>query len=200
MRSLLTIDAHQMAIDLKNSNLKKLKTGLARKNLEFKFTDPAQWHIPLLFFQDMGKEKFAVFDTILRQTVSSFAAFDLSLDGIRAWPEQKEARLIWIGVQNSKDLRFLKNVVLRDLSELGEGELEGSGEPYLPLVRLKNHKNVTDIISPFKNSQFGTLRAKKLIAYEMTSGGAFPTYRKISEYPLITAERTNLPAAEGSDD
>ncbi len=185
MRILLAIDARQSAIDLKDPNLRKLKTNLEKKHIDYKYADPTQWHIPLSFVGDMGRERFALLEQRLRDLGETRGPFALKLDGIWAYPNQNEARLIWIGVQNSRELRALREDVLGQL-EPSRLAPEDSGKPHLPLVRLRNHKNVSDLISPYKNTSFGTILVEKLVVYEMSSGGAFPIYKLLGEYPLGT--------------
>lgn len=64
--------------------------------------------------------------------------------------------------------------------------------PYLPIVRLKNFRDVSDLLSPFKNSEFGKIQIQKISLYEMTSGGAFPTYRKLNSFDLSESGTCDL--------
>lgn len=185
MRLFLALDTHDLDLDLK-----KLKVNLSKgKNLEHKWVPESQWHIPIFSPKDMGQARVNHLDHPIAEVIRQHPPFDLKLEGVWAYPNQDHGRLLWIGVQNAKELRE----IVSELSEALESEAENDEKPFkphLPIVRLKNYKAVSDLISPFKNADFGKVRISNVILYEMTSGGAFPTFRKVRDYPLKEQELT----------
>ncbi len=181
MRVYLALDAQDLELDLR-----KLKTNLNKaKNLEHRWVPSGQWHIPLCPIGEMGQSKLQQIDQVISSVLSNHECFELRLEGVWAYPTQDHARLIWVGVQNARELRFMQSVINQELgAHFADGLEEKPFRPHLPIVRLRNHRNLTDIISPFKNTDFGKIKIQSVVMYEMTSGGAFPTYRKLRSYPL----------------
>ena len=181
MKLYLALDTSNLKLDLK-----KLKVNLEKaKNLDHKWVPLHQWHIPLCSLGDVEEGAMDRIGNKLNSILGHHFSFELKLDGVWAYPSQDHGRLLWIGVQNVKELRSLQEEIFDELKELiPEETMARTFRPYLPIVRLRNYKEVSDLLSPHKNSHFGKIRINKLIVYEMTSPGAFPTYRKVEEFKL----------------
>ncbi len=174
----LVIDAHEM--NLIKEDLVKLKVGLNNKKIEHKFIPLEQLHIPLLMIGEKKENEVEDLASKIESVASSFTTFDLKLQGVWAYPEQVEARLLYIGVQNSIELRSFQ----QEFSEVIFNNSRPDFKPNLPLVRLKNHRNVKDSLSPYKTKDFGKLNVCRVMLYQITSGGAFMTYKMIQSFDL----------------
>lgn len=173
MKLFLAIPASDLNVDLK-----KLKVGLDKgKNFQHKWIPQEHWHIPLCALNEINEEA-------LRSLLKNQRPFVLKLEGINAYPEVAHARLLWIGVQSSVELRELQKNLLLEFAASPENEEETFFRPNLPIVRLKNHRQVSDVISPYKKTHFGKFEVKEVAVYEMNSGGAFPTYKKQTSFSL----------------
>ncbi len=176
MKIYLGLDASELKTDLK-----KLKVGLNKgKNFIHQWVPDDQRFVLICGLGTMGAEKFKELDQKIALVASQHSPFDLRFDGVWGLPHQLDARVITIGVQNARELRALHDDLVAGL-EVEEGH---EYKPILPVVRLKNHRAVTDVISPYKNTDFGKLLMKSLVVYEMTAGGAFPAYRLVSGHEL----------------
>lgn len=174
MKLILALDVHEVDLDLR-----KLKIGLNKsKNLDHKWIPEEQRHIPLLTLNDITEEAVLSLTQTLVFFFKQESSFDVKLEGMGGYPSQDKARLLWVGVQNKKELRAIQEK-LRDLLKeyLPINIEEVSLRPYLPVVRLRNYRQVSDLISPYKNSHFGKIRIDNAHLLEMTSGGAYPTYQ-----------------------
>jgi len=181
LKIFLVLDASNLKLDLK-----KLKVNLEKaKNIEHKWVPLQQWHIPLCPLGEVEAKSLDEIEVKLNRILTHHSSFVLKLDGVWAYPRQDHGRLLWVGVQNVKELRSLQEEVFEELKEfIPEETSEKNFKPYLPIVRFRNFKEVSDLLSPHKNAHFGKVRINKLIIYEMTSPGSFPTYRKIKEFVM----------------
>ncbi|WP_408096589.1 RNA 2',3'-cyclic phosphodiesterase [Peredibacter sp. HCB2-198] len=176
MKLFLSLDVSELKLDLK-----KLKVNLSKgKNFDFQWLPEEQRQIPLVSLGEVDEESFQRIEPSLHSVAKQTRAFKLKFEGMSAYPDTKEARLLWVGVQNSKEVRALYEKMVAALELHPEKEFK----PYLPVVRLRNHREVSDILSPHKNTDFGKFTITRLVVYEMTLGGAFPLYKKRGEYPL----------------
>lgn len=178
----LAIDARQFDLEA----LKKLKSGLKQSTIDYKWVTPDSLHIDLLSVEEIDREK-------IQQVISSISPFTLKLDGVWAYPEQKEARILWTGVQNSRELQQLRFELFKNVPD---AEINNSSDykPILPIVRFRNYRSVTDLISPFKNTRFPELIVSKLLLVEMVSGGAYPNYKIIDEFNFGEANSPEIHA------
>ncbi len=183
VRLLIALDVNSLDPDLK-----KLKINLSKaKNMEHRWVPRELWHIPLCQLGEMGQEKLQQIYPVIRSEIRKTSSLNLKLRGVWAYPSQERGRLLWIGVQYSKELRELQMGLVKELNLESEDY-----RPYLPIVRLKNFRDVSDLLSPFKNSEFGKIQIQKISLYEMTSGGAFPTYRKLNSFDLSESGTCDL--------
>ncbi len=182
MRLFLALDVSLVQLDLK-----KLKVNLNQgKNFQHQWIPHEQRHISLFNLSDIGRERLTEFKAAMSTRLQEIAPFELKLSGVWAYPKQEHARVLWIGVQNSRELRAFRDELISSLNDFLSSELENESiyRPYLPVVRLRNYRSVTDLISPYKNTDFGMIKINKVILYEMVSGGAFPKYREETVFSL----------------
>lgn len=184
MRLSLAIDAHQFDL----SQLKKLKIGLNQSNIDHKWVASETLHIDLLEVEEIDVNK-------VRSVVENIEPFTLKLDGVWAYPEQKEARILWIGVQNSRELQQLR-FELFNVIEGSEMNNSADYKPILPVVRFRNYRSVTDLISPFKNTRFPELIVNRIVLMDMVSGGAYPTFKILDEMEFGSKEEVPFQAPQ----
>lgn len=174
----ISIDAQ--FLNLKKEDLIKLKVSLNDKNVEYKFISFEQLHIPILTIYSKDDSELESISKLVESVLKNHSSFDLKLSGLWAYPNQGAGRLIYMGVQNTKELRSLQEDLDQAFSQVREEEYK----PNLPLVRLKNHRNVTDAISPYKTRDFGKLQVQRVMLYEITSGGAYMTYKILKTFSM----------------
>lgn len=189
MRLFLGLDVQRLNLDLK-----KLKINLKKaKNLEHEWVPEKFRHIPVCSLGEMTQEELIELDQLISNFILNISPFDLNFNGVYAFPDSDQARLLWVGVQNSKELRELHANLTQQILKLSPIELnDGPFKPHLPIVRLRNHREVSDILSPHKNADFGEVLIDKLIVYEMVAGGAFPKYKTIKEYLFNNPSKAGL--------
>ena len=178
MKLILGVDAQNVI--LKKDQLSKLKVGLKNKDIEHRFEPHDQWHITLLNLGEVDESDYEEREGYINNIIQAHPKFDLKLQSIFAYPNQQEGRLLWIGVQNSRELRSLQADLSQQFSSFSDLEFK----PFLPIVRLRNHKNVANIVSPYKTTDFGKLSVETVVLYEMISGGAFPVFKPLRTYYL----------------
>jgi 2'-5' RNA ligase len=170
MKYTLSLSASHLELDLR-----KLKVSLSRgKNFIHEFVPKEERHITLFHLTE------AQLDHEVETLLSNFPPLELKLDGVFAYPYSQEARLLWVDVQYTKELRKLRT----DLGEALNLPVDEDYRPILPVVRLKNHRAVDDVISPFKNMSLGKVVFSKIVVMEMVSRGAFPAFKTLKEYDL----------------
>lgn len=182
MKVYLGIEAKNLLLDEKNPFFKKLKIGLSKKNYQHRWI-PTDSQTITLVGSSIIDQDLSLLDHHLRD-LTFFPVTQLHLQGIWAYPNQSSARVLWVGVQNSKKLKELHQEALHKFTMCGfkiDSELM---TPYLPFLRFRNHRDVTDLISPYKNFDFGFLKVERLSLYQMVTGGAFPTFKTLKIYHL----------------
>jgi RNA 2',3'-cyclic 3'-phosphodiesterase len=160
-----------------------VRTNLLKKELEHRWVPPDNYHCTLNFLGETNPDLLPELSSVLKAVSERHKAFDLKVHGIDAFPEIEEGRVIYVGIQNSRELRALQEDCLENLRNTFHPE-ERPYVPHLTIARLRNPKNLKDLLSPLKNQNFGTLNVPELVLYESVSGGAFPVYKPIEKFPL----------------
>ncbi len=183
MRLFIAIAANELNFDPQVA-LKKLKVNLNRKAWEYRWVPQENYHITLNFLGEIPKERLSELQTMLHELVQHHVYFHLKLHGLGVFPEIREGRVIWMGVQNSLALRSLQEDCESRLRDLGFDLEEKSYVPHLTLARLRNPKGLSDVISPLENTRFGELEVKSVVLYESQLTGSFPVYMPLFRFPL----------------
>ena len=116
------------------------------------------------------------------------------------FPDQLHSRVIYVGVQNKKQLQKLhqelyicfnddfksENSVLKNPKSLNNENYL----PHLTLGRIKNSCSIKDIVSPFQRKNFGKYNINSLILFESKVVNYNPIYRKLEEF-LFTENQTD---------
>lgn len=153
-------------LHLTDERFRKLRAGLQKQNIDFSWTPSDQLHIPLAGLGDVGRGTFLSLFNRLKDVVKHHRPMELKLSGLWAHPYQKEADMLWIGVQNSRQLRDLE----QDLGEALNIDADDFIRPHIPLIQLSREKDVTDLVSPFKNIDFGSVLIDDIRLVEKVSG------------------------------
>lgn len=170
-------------LNLKKDQFRKLKVGLGNAGIEYRMEPVEDLHITLASFGDVESKDYEDKEVYIKNIIQSHFSFELKLQGLSAFPDLKEGRLLWIGVQNKKELRALQADLAQQISSVCNLDYK----PILPIARLRNYKNLTDIVSPYKSTDFGKLIVETVNLYEMISGGAFPVFKVLKTYYLTPA-------------
>ncbi len=187
MKILIALNASHF--HLSKEKLKKLDHSLQLSKNVYRYIPKEHWHIKLLQLSDVPPEKLAELKIKLQEISFRHEEFFLKLNGLWAYPNQNEARVLWIGVQNSIALRKIQTDVAETLLSEKDNWSDNDYKPTLPILRFRNHHNVTDMISPYKGMDFGKIPFHSLVLLEMIKPGAFPEYKKIAEISLIKKEK-----------
>ena len=142
--------------------LKKIQRFQENLQIDAKPTKIDQIHFTLQFLGEIDKEKCEKVKDLLRTI--TFSQFDLSLKGVGGFPNLKNPRVIWIGIDKKgaeKLVEMTKKIQMK-LTSLGF-EKDKKFKPHLTVLRVK-HK-VGDIslrMKEYEAIEFGTQVVSKI--------------------------------------
>lgn len=152
------------SFDIPQDKLTKLKNNLEKFRPHW--IPKEQLYIPLVELGDHGRGSFLRLYELVKTVSYDVLPFDLKFSGLWAHPRQESADMLWVDVQNSRSLRSLVTYLSQKLS-IPEDEFL---RPHLPLLHLERERNVTDVISPFKNFDFGSVNIHEILFLEKLPG------------------------------
>ncbi|MFN8790978.1 MAG: RNA 2',3'-cyclic phosphodiesterase [Bdellovibrionales bacterium] len=167
------------------AQVKKVKINLEKAELGHIWVRPENYHVTLIFLGSVEPERKDQIIQILRDKTPEFSSFELALRGVDAFESERQARAIYCGVQNKKDLRHMVDELRESLSLAPDS----SYTPHLTIARLRNPAHIRDAISPVKNRDFFKAAVTEIRLYKSTLGGPYPIYTVLERFPLRQAER-----------
>lgn len=118
-------------------------------------------HFTLLFLGEISEDVAVKVAEQLRTI--RFAPFELSFEGVGAFPKPKFPRVIWVGIDRDGADRLvqLAKSVEEKLSVLGF-RADKPFKPHATIFRIKNASDVTGQLSRYSAAKFGTLKVSEL--------------------------------------
>lgn len=148
--------------------LGKMKRTLNDRDREARFTPPDLWHITLTFLGRQNEEQANQTAAALKSWRPSIQQpLELKISGVGAFPAPTEGRVLWLGVQNSVELKKLKVDLDNHLIQSGiEIHEDQSFVPHLTVARLRNMQSLMDLVQLGGRKSFGTYRIGELILFQ----------------------------------
>jgi 2'-5' RNA ligase len=133
-------DEIRRALDEISMNLRK-ELSAAR----LRWVPVENMHLTLKFIGDIAVDKVPSIIEILKTQSAPFAPFDLSVDGLGAFPNLQRARVIWVGVNAARPLYDFQRDIESSLADLGFTPESRAFSPHLTLARLRGHARSADL-------------------------------------------------------
>jgi 2'-5' RNA ligase len=180
IRSFLAFDIESDTVLNRLATVQRL---LVQTGADLKLVEPQNIHITVRFLGNITPAMAEKIFDAMQQV--QFAAFNVQINGLGAFPDLRYSRVIWAGITDGADQ--LKNV----FSQM-EHRLHGLGfapdpkgfSPHLTIARVRSGRNkqqLADFITENANYDFGTINAKclRLKKSDLTPKG--PIYSTLKE-------------------
>ncbi len=154
----------------------KFRRTASERTREVRWMDPALWHVAVLFLGDIGVASERLKLEVIQKLPLPGPDFKLRLHGFGAFPSPREARSLWIGVQETQPLLDYQQTLAGILDENSIALGDKSIRPHLPLARFRNSVHVEDLIKLGGRKHFGDYAARELILLESVLQGNIIKY------------------------
>jgi len=171
-----------VAIEIsKEEILKKIQTFQKNIGIDAKPTKIDQIHFTLEFLGEIDQVKYDQVKDVMEKI--SFSSFDISLKGVGVFPNLKNPRVIWIGIDKNgaEKLIFIANEVGIKLTTLGF-EKEKKFKPHLTVFRVKKKINdISTIMKEYETVEFGVQTISKIKVKRSVLSPKGPEYSDLLE-------------------
>ncbi|MDR3578267.1 MAG: RNA 2',3'-cyclic phosphodiesterase [Anaerolineaceae bacterium] len=138
-----------IAIELPSSIQKKLGeviNGLKNQSKDvIRWVPPHNIHITLKFLGDVSTNNLQILTQIIASEVSRYHPFEIRIGGLGAFPNLRQPRVIWIGVQAPAVLENLQRGIEAETRRMGYVAEERPFSPHLTVGRTSHNANQDDI-------------------------------------------------------
>ncbi len=170
------------------AGVQRIQEGLKERIGGVRWVRPASIHLTLKFLGEVDPDRIGGIVSKVEESTRDIAPFTIGIRGCGGFPNTKNPRIIWIGVDDPSGL--LKKVQAR----VEEG-MEGLGfmkegrdyAPHLTLGRLSSGKGkgtVTQTLEDIKESNVGTMEVREIILFRSHLKPMGAEYTKLKVIPL----------------
>ena len=171
-----------IAVEISNEEiLKKITTFQKNVNIDAKPTRVEQIHFTLQFLGEINEAKCKQVKNVLSEI--SFSSFEISLNGVGVFPNLKNPKVIWVGIEKegAKRLTQLSNEVGTKLTTIGF-EKDKKFKPHLTVFRVKKKiDDISSIMKDFETIKFGSEIITKIKLKKSVLSPKGPEYSDLLE-------------------
>lgn len=172
-----------------------LKAGLARMQKTFmqktagvKWVRPESIHLTLKFLGATSMEKAAEVCGVLDSLTRDVAPFSFDVTGIGAFPNSRNPKVIWAGMQVEDRLKAFHQELETALACIGFAAEDRPFAPHLTLGRVRDglaRKDIAGLIEQFNSEPFGRFEADRIIFFKSELKPSGPVYKAIKDITLL---------------
>jgi len=180
-----------IAIDL-DPEIKKTLIQLIKDldigNRSIKWVAEQGMHLTLKFLGEIGKEKVAGIEDVLKKISGKYNPFFLKLKGTGSFPPGKRVpNVLWVGIEEEESLGRLQSELETELEKLGFPKEGREFHPHLTLGRVKAPSDLGQTLSrleKYREKTFGEMKVKKVTFFQSTLRPTGAEYSILSEFEL----------------
>ena len=177
-----------IACDIPEGLLKKtsdIQDKLKKLDAEVSWTRIDGIHITLKFLGDIEQEIIERVADVIEEATTGQPPFEICIKGSGAFPNLKNPRVIWIGVEDlNKGLMHIQQALDGRIKALRFEPEETEFTPHLSLGRVKGAKGkerLSSAISGLKDIEIGSFTVDRVILYKSELKPAGAVYTKLRE-------------------
>ena len=141
-----------------NDRLAGLLEELRRSSPQLKVVKPSILHVTLKFLGDTEEAMVEEITEIMKRSAQDIGTFSLKLRGMGAFPSLSNMRVVWVGIEDGKELAVLAERLDGSLEQLGVRRDKRAFRPHLTVARAKGTMGggaVQDIVAANTATDYG---------------------------------------------
>jgi 2'-5' RNA ligase len=161
---------------------------LEKYSLHAKIEPIENVHLTLKFLGNTMEDKIDLISKRLSEVVSRHDRFNIKLDGYGFFPNEKNPRIFWLGVEDvDRKLVQLQKDIEEAMYRIG---YEREGKPFkshITLARIKSNKDIIRLVEGIKvlsEIKFEPMQVKYIVLYESILKPSGAEYHSLKQYYL----------------
>lgn len=143
IRTFLAIELSESVRDWLAALQRHLRAAPSGRDV--RWVDLELMHITLKFFGDTELSKAAIMKTIVEKVASSRPSFTLAATGVGCFPNAHRPRVVWAGLEPSRDLAELQAALESACEEAGFPKESRPFAPHLTLGRVRDSLSIEQL-------------------------------------------------------
>ena len=163
--------------------------GLRTEVVDARWVKPTNLHLTLKFIGEYGEEGLHRLSNELRAAAERCRAFKAALGGCGAFPSQRKARVIWVGMYTGvEEAGAIAKKLDARLRKIGVKREERLFRGHLTLARLKRPCDCTDVLEDMadrlKGLQDLSFEVEEIVLYRSILSPQGPMYNALERIRL----------------
>jgi 2'-5' RNA ligase len=114
-------------------------------NIPIRWVTAPNIHLTLKFLGDVSLSNLNLLTEMIEKEISSHHQFDISVGGSGAFPNLRQPRVVWVGVEAPAELSSIQNGIELTTARLGYSREERPFSPHLTLGRVSRNATSQDV-------------------------------------------------------
>jgi 2'-5' RNA ligase len=114
-------------------------------NIPIRWVAASNIHLTLIFLGDVSLSNLNILTDMIDTEISGHHQFDISVGGSGAFPNIRQPRIVWVGVEAPPELTAIRNGIESTISRLGYIREERAFSPHLTLGRVSRNATSQDV-------------------------------------------------------
>jgi len=148
---------------------------------------PEKLHLTLRFIGDCGEAELKKVTEVVDSVSARMHSFRLNITGTGVFPNEKRARVLWLGVGGETDLMVrAKDMFENEYHSIGLLGKREALTPHLTIARIKNIGWCREVVVAHLNSHFEPIEfeVSEIVVYESELHPKGSSYSAVARYIL----------------
>lgn len=162
----------------------KLKRTMKERGQGVRWTSPDLWHVTLQFLGEVAEDRDEELRSVFSDWSPKLGNLSLRLQGLGAFPQPAEARVLWVGVKENQQLVGVQQDLGEHLRASSFFPEEREFKPHLTLARFRNPLSAQELIQLGGRKHFGDYSVQELILFKSVLQGNIVKYVPLVRKPF----------------
>jgi 2'-5' RNA ligase len=189
IRAFIAVDLSQDIQNRLDEVVNKYKSQLIQ--IPIRWVAGSNIHLTLKFLGDVSISNLNVLTDMIQTEISSHHQFEISVGGSGAFPNIRQPRIVWVGVEAPPELTAIQNGIEATTGRLGYAREERAFSPHLTLGRVSRNatsqdvKTISKVLESTKVGFLGATCVEKVHLYRSDLQPTGAVYTQIFSSSLI---------------
>ncbi len=157
-----------------------------------RWVQPRNIHLTVKFLGDVSSESLDLVRAAVEEAADGGPAFDIVVEGIGAFPNERRPRVLWVGVQSPPELGSLQRQIDSATAQLGFKSEEREYRPHLTIGYARareagsHEEKIGDGLARAHVGTLGTQHVDAIHLFRSDLQRSGPVYTKLLTAPLGT--------------
>jgi 2'-5' RNA ligase len=162
---------------------------LRQSSLNARWVKVDNIHLTVVFMGNMETRDIPAIAQGVKEVCQTFSPFDLSLRGIGCFPNRRNPRVLWLGLDGDMEpMADFRDALQGQLTGFGIKEEKRKFKPHLTLGRFRKPKKMDfkeeQLLSKYEDISSSVCSLKELILFKSDLKQTGAVYTKLDAWPL----------------